>query len=90
MKVFLVTYELKNPSKDYKGFYETLKSAPKWWHYMDSTWLIATDETITEWSKKIEPKIDVSDYILIIEVNKRYWGRLPKDSWKWFKENLME
>lgn len=89
MTVLLVTYQLKNPSKDYKDFYEALKSAPKWWHYLDSTWLIVTEETPKIWYNKIESKIEKGkDSVLFIEVENNYYGLLPRNSWDWIKENL--
>jgi len=41
----MVTYELKQPAASYSGIYEVLKSKQSWWHYVGSTWLIATDDT---------------------------------------------
>ena len=88
MRVLLVTYVLKQPFANYSGLFETLQTATKWWHYLDSTWLIATNETPKEWYNKFSRFIHKNDLILIIEVKRNYWGLLPHEAWSWLDENV--
>ena len=88
MKVLLITYDLKHPKNSYKSFFDVLKSAPKWWHYLESTWLIVSDESPKEWNDKLISNIYETDRIFIIEVKPNYYGWLTKDSWKWIEKNL--
>ena len=53
MSILLVTYDLNKPNQDYETLYEILKSAPSWWHHLDSTWLIRTEETPNQWYQKL-------------------------------------
>ena len=90
MNALLITYELKG-NKDYTGLYDVLKSAPGWWHYLDSTWIIKTEETTEVWADKLKPHIDeVADSMLVIEVKKsaNHNGWLPKKAWNWIGENI--
>lgn len=88
MKVLLVSYDLKNPGKNYSDLYETLKTASSWWHYLESCWLLKTSLTAQEWFDKIRPHIDDNDSVLIVEVQRPYHGWLPKDAWKWIADNV--
>jgi hypothetical protein len=89
MRVLLVTYDLKKPSQEYSKLYEILKSLPKWWHYLESTWLILTSDSAKQLYDKLCPTLDDNDNVFLIEIIKGdYWGWLPKDAWKWIKENI--
>ena len=44
-KAYSINYDLKAPGGNYSGLYEVIKKFGIWWHYMESTWLISTDET---------------------------------------------
>ncbi len=86
-KVYSVTYDLKTPGRDYTPLYEALKKAGKWWHYLESTWLIATDETPNQLYNRLVSTITISDRLLIIEVRNNGQGWLPKAAWDWIEEN---
>lgn len=87
-KVYIVTYDLKAPNRDYNGLYEELKKSPKWWHYLQSSWLIQTSETPDQIWNRIHMHIDANDYALIIEVRDNCQGWLPKDAWDWIHTNV--
>lgn len=87
-KVFLVTYHLKTPGKDYSPLYTALKSSGKWWHFLESSWLICTSETSVLLNNRLMPFITATDRLLIIEVRNDCQGWLPKEAWDWIKENV--
>jgi hypothetical protein len=84
--ILLITYDLNKPGQDYTGFYEALKSSGWWWHHLNSTWIIKTDQNPTYWYNKLSAHIYRDDNVLIIEVKKNYWGYLPQKSWTWLEE----
>jgi hypothetical protein len=86
-KVYIVTYDLKVPAKDYTGFYNAIKASPKWWHYLESSWLIYTHELPDGVWGRLSPHVDQSDRILIIEVRDCCQGWLPKDAWDWIHQH---
>jgi len=88
LKVLLITYDLKEPKQQYANFFAEFQKTTKWWHYLESTWLVYTELTPKQWSDTLVPKIYDKDYLLIIEVTPSYYGWLPKDAWAWIKENL--
>lgn len=90
MSVYLVSYDLKRPTQNYAGLYEELKKASGWWHYLDSTWLISSSETLGSWQKRIRAKVDENDAFIIIELSQgaRRNGWLPKRAWEWLRKHL--
>ena len=88
MKVLLVSYDLNKQGKDYDGLYKVLKSAPDWWHYLDSCWLLKTKLSAQQWFDKLKPHIDEDDYLLVIDVGKDRQGWLTKDAWEWIYNNV--
>ena len=88
MKTFLITYQL-NTDNDYTPFYEALKSFPKWWHYLKSTWLIQTESATAKLVyNTLATHIYKADLLLIIEVTNNYHGWLPKGAWDWMSKNI--
>lgn len=82
--ILLVSYQLKSV-KDYSEFYNVLKSAPAWWHYLDSVWIIQTDDTPSTLIEKLKPHFDQSlDAVLIVDITgKQHNGWLPQKAWDW-------
>jgi hypothetical protein len=87
-RVLLVTYDLKTPSWDYNKFYETLKAQGMWWHYLSSSWLVATSSTPDQLYAALTPHLSQQDWILILPVKKPAFGWLPKEAWDWINVNL--
>jgi hypothetical protein len=88
MKTLLVTYDLNGPGQDYENLYEILKSAPKWAHYLDSSWFIKTKEGVTEWQKKLTKAMDNNDRLFVVDIsNSNYSGWLPRTTWDWISKD---
>ena len=88
MRAFSINYDLKKPGQDYTGLYEAIKESGKWWHYLDSTWIVITIETPDQIWSRLKKHVDKNDYLLIIEVMDSIQGWLPKDAWEWIHENV--
>lgn len=85
--IYLITYDLKKPGRDYNSLHETIKSAKSWWHYLESTWLIHTNLSVEDWSDKIRNVIDTNDLFLIVDITKQpRQGWLIKKAWSWIRE----
>ena len=86
--IFLISYDLNVPGRDYEKLYEVLKSAEGWWHYLDSTWVLSTKESLSSWQKKIHDAIDDNDSYLIVDITgQSLSGWLPKKAWEWLKNH---
>ncbi len=90
--LYLITYDLVKPKQDYDNLYEAIKqSSSKWWHYLDSTWLIVTELSIDDCVKKIHATMDDNDKLLIVDITRtKYNGWLPKKAWEWISANAQE
>jgi hypothetical protein len=88
LNAYAVNYDLRQPGRDYTGLYDAIRLKSKWWHYLDSTWLVVTDLSASELWGLIARHIDPNDRCLIIEVRGNYQGWLPKEAWEWIHENL--
>ena len=87
--LYFVTYDLTKSDHEYGELYEELKRSGNWWHYLDSTWLVATPESIDELYQRIRAKIDDNDNLLIFDItNKTYQGWLPKKAWEWIRNHI--
>jgi len=86
MYLYLVSYDLKAPGRNYEGVFGVLKSALSWWHYLESTWIIRTSLSIDEWNNKLLAQIDKNDSLLIINVTGMARnGWLDKKAWEWIR-----
>jgi len=88
MKAYSITYDLKAPGRNYESLYEAIKQSGKWWHYLESTWLVITDKTSQEIWASLAQTIDKNDLLLIIEIRKDCYGWLPAEAWDWINENV--
>ncbi|MBI4226852.1 MAG: hypothetical protein HY600_01095 [Candidatus Omnitrophica bacterium] len=88
--MYLVSYDLLIPGKDYATLYEGLKSASSWWHYLESLWLVASEEPLETWQTRIRSRIDENDSFLILKLapGMPRNGWLPPKAWEWIREHL--
>ena len=88
MSAYLVTYDLKAKGYNYAPLYEALKASGVWWHYIEATWLIKTDDTPNQIWKRLAAHITRSDFLLIIEIRDNTQGWLPPKAWEWIHANV--
>lgn len=84
--ILLISYDLNRPGQDYSSLYEEIKKAGTWWHHLDSTWIISTNQTPEQWQERLKKHMDDNDNLLVIEVCNNYQGWLPEKAWKWLRE----
>lgn len=90
MTVYCVSYDLNRPGQKYDALYEELKNSPSWWHHLDSTWLIYTEETAQQLSDRLLKHIDKNDQLLVIKVVRAYQGWLNEEAWKWINDHVTD
>lgn len=90
MKAFLITYDLTVPGRDYNDLYEEIKSSGRWWHYLESSWIVITEESPQQIWDRLGSHLDNNDFMLIIEVRCNVQGWLPKDAWDWIYKYIPE
>lgn len=87
--LILITYDLKQPDRNYEPLYLAIKQCgDKWWHYMDSVWLVHTNLNPQQCFDRLRLSLDENDYVLVLDITRQQrQGWLPKDAWDWVKEN---
>lgn len=90
MRTMLVGYDLNQPGQNYPGLHEALKAVPLWWHYLDSTWLLRTEESAVQLRDRLSRHIDVGDELLVIEVTnpEAAWSGFDERASQWIRDNL--
>ena len=90
MKTLLIGYDLNKSGQNYDELIEQLKSYSKWWHYLDSTWLIKTDDDHKKVRTDLRALIDSNDELLVIDVSgdAAAWAGFSDRAGTWLKENL--
>ena len=88
--VYLVTYDLNTPGKNYERLWDALKG----YDYirdtgLDSVWFVSTSRTAEQISNDLRAHIDASDRLFIVRVFQgMYDGWLYKDIWPWIVARL--
>ena len=86
--VYVVSYDLRKPGRDYTGLFEEIKRSRAWWHYLESTWLVSTNENANSIYTRLAPHLDENDSIIIIQAGTDRQGWLPKKAWEWIQQEL--
>jgi hypothetical protein len=92
--IYLVTYDL-GPSRGgvvsitrRHKFYQEFEESRSWWHFLDKTWLISTEETLEELDKRLRQHLGPTDKLLIVKFRGEYAGSLPSEAWEWIEERM--
>jgi hypothetical protein len=84
MNKYLITYDLRDKTRDYSGLYLAIKTLGPWSHYIDSTWIVKTSLTSQDIWSKLGTHILKTDYLLIVKIDSTdKFGWLPSDAWNW-------
>jgi hypothetical protein len=88
MAIYLVGYDL-HEGQDYEDLINALKSYGAWWHHLDSTWLIKTQESAIDIRNKLKKHIKSDDELLVIKYgNEAAWFGFNEKGAEWLKDNL--
>jgi len=86
--LYLITYDLKRPIQNYTELFNLLRNKGDWWHYLDSTWLIRSNDSINSLADDIRNILDPNDRFLIFEVTGKYsQGWLSSEAWEWINSH---
>ena len=87
--LLLISYDLKSSDKDYNPLYEGIKNnCSKWWHYMESVWIVKTDNTPNSYVDMLKDKIDKEDRLFVVDIShQKRQGWLLSKAWDWIKAN---
>ena len=88
--VYLVTYDLNIPGKEYNNLWSALKQ----YDYirdtgLDSVWFVSTSWSVNQVSNHLQAQIDASDRLIVTQLQQgTHQGWLHKDVWAWINARL--
>lgn len=73
MAVVLVTYDLKQPGRDYAPVHAYLKTFPDWCKGLESVWLLETTTSTSIIRDKLKALVDSNDKVFVVRLQQD-WG----------------
>lgn len=80
--IYLISYDLNKPGKDYSKLYDKLKTF-KYCHPLESTWIIQTNKSVNDLYDIIKGTVDDNDYFIIVDIT-------GKSKHGWLKKTATE
>jgi len=88
-QVFIVTYDLTRPSRNYENLLRRIKSYNYWAKLAESSYLIHTESTHVQIRDYLSKALDSNDKLYVGVVNApAAWVGLPKEVETWIHEHL--
>lgn len=73
MSIYCVSYDLfDGESEDYRNLIDHLKTYPRWWHHLQSTWFIETEQSAKEVLRNCARFVPTDIAIIVFEVGKTW------------------
>ena len=89
MAVYVIGYDLNKPGQDYSDLFEALKSYGTWWHHLDSTWIVVTDQSAARVRDNLKQYMDKNDELLVATIGApAAWSGFDDKGSQWLKEEL--
>lgn len=85
MAVYVITYDLRAPNKNYDGLIKLIESYTDRKKFLLSAYFINTTETSTQIYNKLIPALDTNDHLIVMKITSEYYGRLEQSVWDWLK-----
>lgn len=87
--VFIVTYDLGQPTRRYDDLLHLIKDCPRWARLTQSSYLVVSDMTAVQLRDKFKSALDGNDRIYVGAVTTpAAWTGLPDVVTKWIKDEL--
>lgn len=85
MNLFLVTFSLRNPQKNYDPFFVAVRgNALQWWHFIEQSCVVTTNRALHDYVGQLLPHIEETDSLLVVEITPhQFQGWLPQQAWDW-------
>ncbi len=89
MASLMIGYDLNRPGKNYPELIEAIKAIGSWWHCLDSTWIVKTEQTAAQIRDRLRPHIDTNDELLVAKLTgEGAWAGFDNQCATWLTNNL--
>lgn len=84
--VYCISYDLRNPGRDYSSLIEGIKAYGTWWHQTQSVWIIVSPRSAAEIRDELMRFMDQNDKLFVV-VLKREWAAkgFQEKEYNWLK-----
>ena len=90
MRTYMVGYDLNKPLQNYADLIEALKNYPNWWHHLDSTWIIKTNDSATMIRDHLRQFIDANDELLVARLSgESAWTGFNDKGSQWLNNHIL-
>lgn len=87
MRLYNVTYELKNSEQDYTDFFNALKGESSYIQCLKTSWFVKSEKERTDLYNHLKSCLNDSDLLLVSETKLELLsGWLPRDSVTWLQQ----
>ncbi len=88
MKVYQINYDLRK-QRNYEGLYERIKAYGTWCHPLESTWVIASNQTAMQIRDNLFQTMDHDDGLLVTRLStEAAWHGLSEQNGQWLKRQI--
>ena len=85
----MVGYDLRRPGQGYSPLIKALESYPNWWHHLDSTWVIKTNDSAGTIRDNLRRHIDSNDELLVASLRgESAWYGFDAEGSKWLSDYI--
>lgn len=90
MNTYLVSYDLRQPGRNYNPVHEHLRSYPDWAKPLESLWLVKSNLMAVQIRDNLVRLIDANDCVFVVDVTQKSaaWKGLSADLSAWIKSKL--
>jgi hypothetical protein len=84
----LITYDLRQPGRDYTSLYESIKSLGRWAHPVESVWITDTSQSPADIRDTLKDHVDGNDMIFVVQL-RQHWASSNLDAsvTDWLKDS---
>ena len=88
MTTYIVSYDLRQPGRNYEPLYNTLKSFPQWARITESVWAVVTWQNSVQIRDQLLVHMDTNDRVFVIKSGLEAAWSNPLCENQWLRENL--
>lgn len=90
MKIYSISYDLRQPGRNYSNLYDRIKLLDSsCQHPLESNWFIRSNESAEKIYDFLRPYIDDNDLLFVTEINSQNkQGWMVRTFWNWINQSM--